>query len=83
MEPALEPNPEETYRMAEVIYPDWLPPLEEEPEPGRRLLSREDFLYQCEDLSDCVQIEHFGELLDVLCIAGSRGERLHREEMFG
>ena len=37
MEPAWEPNPEETYRMAEVIYPDWRPPLEEEPvlEPAR------------------------------------------------
>lgn len=57
--------------------------LEEEPESGRRLLFREDVLYQCEDLGDCVQIEHFGELLDVLCVAGPRGERLHREEMFG
>jgi hypothetical protein len=39
--------------------------FEEEPEPGRRLIFREDVLYQCEDLGDCVQIEHFGELLDV------------------
>ena len=57
--------------------------LEEEPEPGRWLLFREDVLYHCEDLGDCVQIEHFGELLDVLSVAGPRGERLHREEMFG
>jgi hypothetical protein len=32
MEAAYEPDPDETYRMAEVIYPDWLPPLEEQPE---------------------------------------------------
>jgi hypothetical protein len=44
--------------------------FEEEPEPGRRLLFREDVLHQCEDLGDCVQIEHFGEVLDVLCVAG-------------
>src|SRR5207248_11105344 len=32
---------------------------------GRRLLFREDVLHQCEDLRDRVQIEHFGELLDL------------------
>lgn len=56
--------------------------LEEESQPRRRFLFRENILYQCEDLGHGVQVENLGELLDVLCVAGPCGERLHREEMF-
>lgn len=56
--------------------------LKEEPEPGWRLLFREDFTYQREDIGNGVQVKHLHELPDVLCVAGPRGERLHREEMF-
>ena len=31
--------------------------FEEEPQPGRRFLFRENILYQCEDLGDGVQVE--------------------------
>ena len=47
--------------------------LKEEPEPGWRLLFREDFAYQREDSGNGVQVEHFCELPDVLCVAGPRG----------
>jgi hypothetical protein len=57
--------------------------LKEKPEPGRRLLFREDVLYQCEDIGNGVQFEHLYELSDVLRVAGPRSERLHSEEMFG
>ena len=56
--------------------------LKEEPEPGWRLLFREDFAYQREDIGNGVQVQHLRELPDVLCVAGPRGERLHREEIF-
>jgi hypothetical protein len=29
-----------------------------------------------------MEVKHLYELLDVLCVTGSRGECLHREEMF-
>lgn len=57
--------------------------LKEEPEPGRRLLFREDVVYKSEDIGNGVQVEHLYELPDVLRVAGPRGERLHSEEMFG
>src|SRR5450755_4357030 len=56
--------------------------LKEEPEPGWWFLFRKDVPYQCEDLGDGVQVEHFCELPDVLRVARSSGERLHREQMF-
>jgi hypothetical protein len=56
--------------------------FEKEPEPGWRLLLREDVLNQCENIGNGVQIQYLCELPDVLCVAGPRGERLHREEMF-
>jgi len=56
--------------------------FKEEPEPGWRFLFREDVSYQCENIGNRVQAEHLYELPDVLCVAGPRGERLHRQEMF-
>ena len=41
-----------------------------------------DVADQGRDIRDSVQIEHFGELSDVLRVAGPRGECLHRQEVF-
>ena len=56
--------------------------LKEEPEPGGRLLFREDFPYQCEDIGNGVQVKHLYEVPDILCVAGPRGKCLHRKQMF-
>lgn len=56
--------------------------LKKEPEPGRRLLFWEDVLYKGEDLGNGVQVEHFGELPDVLCVTGPSSERLHGKQVF-
>ena len=56
--------------------------LKEEPESGWWFLFREDLPYQCENIGDGVQVEHFCELPDVLRVARSSGECLHREQMF-
>jgi hypothetical protein len=41
-----------------------------------------DVADQGQDIRDSVQIEHFGELSDVLRVAGPRGECPHRQEVF-
>ena len=48
---------------------------------GKRKLFRKDFADQREDNGNGVQVQRLCELPDVLCVAGPRGERLHREEM--
>jgi hypothetical protein len=56
--------------------------FEEKGEPGWRFLFWEDLSYQCKDIGDRVQVEHLCELLDVLRVAGARGERFHGQEVF-
>ena len=55
--------------------------LQGEAKPGWRFLFRKDVTYQRKDIGNRVQIEHICELLDVLRVAGSRGKRLHCQEV--